>query len=161
MSSEYEEEKSSNKTVLIIVVAVASVLIVALVVCGGLGYMAFQGAQKAIQSATQIMNDVNLAQATGERFLGDIASGHLEDAYAATSDGYQKEHNFEQFKQFIDKNAILKSHTSRAMTNTNFNPNQTQMTLQYSLSDPGKTGSCSLTIVKEGEQWKIDRFTVP
>jgi hypothetical protein len=163
MSGEYEQEKSSNKTVLIIVVVVAAVLLVALLACGGLGFLALRSVQQVVQSATQVVNDMKVGQAVADQFLTEIASGQLEDAYSSTSAGYQKEHSLEQFKEFIDKNPFLKSQTSQMATTTNVtqNPTTLQLTLQYSLSGPDKSGTCTLTIVKEGDQWKIDHFTVP
>ena len=161
MSSEYEREKSSNsnKTVLIIVGAVVFVFVVAIAVCGGLGYFAFRAMQQGVQSVGQLINNVQVAQTTGEQFLTNIAGGDLDEAYAATSQSYQKEHTRKQFEEYVEKHPLLKNQASR--TTIQMSPMQNQGTLQYTLSGAGKTGSCSLTITKEGEQWKIDRFSVP
>jgi len=161
MSTGYEEEKpsKSNNTVLIIVVAVVFVFLVAIAVCGGVGYFAIRAMQQGVQSFGQLVNNVQIVQTTGDQFLADIAGGDPGRAYASTSASYQKTHSRQQFEDFLEKNPILKSHALR--TAFQINPAQDQATLQYTLSENGKTGSCSLTVIKEGEQWKVDRFWVP
>ncbi len=94
MSNDYEEPKSSNKMVVIIVSVIAVVAVVGLLACGGLGYLALRAFKQGMQLATNMAKDIQTGQITAEEVLADLVAGNAKDAYAKTSEPYQKQHSF-------------------------------------------------------------------
>jgi len=166
MSSDHEGGSSSSKTVLIIVGVIAAVIVLILLACAGIGFFVLKGVQQGVQSIKQAVDDVQLAQAAGDEFLADIAAGQLDAAAEATSQDFLKgqvgsarTNRLKQLQEIVARNPFLKDHTSRSINNLTINPGQT--VLHYSVTGPDKSGSCTVTVRKEGDLWKIDGFTVP
>jgi hypothetical protein len=161
MSTDPESSKSSNTT-LIIVLVVAVVLVVLIGMCGGLVYLGTRVISQISQvssSAMQMMQDIGMAQTTADDFLADIKDGRLDGAYERTTESFRKGKSLEEFQKWIDHNPALRSYTSRAGSPTTVTPGL--VTLQTTLAGENGTVQCTVRVVKEGEKWKVDQFTIP
>jgi hypothetical protein len=157
MSTE-PEPKKSNKTLLIVSI-VAGVVLVIVLVCGGVGYFAIQAISKVASSAMEMVQDVQSGRVAGEDFLSDVANDRLEAAYGRMTAAYQKGRSLDEFRKLIDQSPVLKTHTSRTQSGITVTP--PKVVIQATLNRPTGASACTLQVIKEGEQWKVDQFTVP
>jgi hypothetical protein len=158
MSAEPEPSKSSNKALIIVGIA-AGVIVVVVLVCGGIAYLGIQAFSKVASSAMEMVQDLQSAQSAGEQFLADIAANRLDVAYEATTTTYQKGRSLEEFRKLIDQSPALKEHTSRTIQGVNATP--PKITLHVTLNGPERSSTCTLQLIKEGDKWKVDQFTLP
>jgi hypothetical protein len=94
-------------------------------------------------------------------FLQELKAGQAEAAYQMTSAAYQKRLSLEQFRQWLQKNAevlrrvpILQAGPFDADTATTF---------RYEATTLGMGGGfvkVAATVLKEGEEWKVDQLAV-
>jgi hypothetical protein len=163
MNEEPRGGDSTNKTVILVVSIVAGVVLVIVALCGGLAYFGIraltQGLSGAVASGMAMIEDMQAGIQTAEDFLADLSADKPEAAYARTTKNFQAGQTLQQFKDFVAKYPVLKSHTSNNTNTVNFSPNR--HTLQNTLNGPAGSLACTFQLVKEGEQWKVDRFTVP
>jgi hypothetical protein len=153
------ERKSGGNTALIIVLVIGGVFLVAIAVCGGLGFLFYRSVAPAMQSAMAQVGEMAAAMGEPEVFMQEIAAGQLDAAYGRTSKDYQKRTKVEDFKKFVDANPALKS-ASRFASNQSYTPQRT--TVHYTLNTAdGKSVNVTVQVVKEGEQWRVDSVTVP
>ena len=155
------EPRSNNKSTIVVVSIVAGIVLVVVLACGGLIYLAaigMRGFSQAMSSAMQMGIDVQTSMATAQSFLDDIAAGRLDEAFAETSEGYQAKVSREQFQELVDNHPTLKKAVA-AMTGNNFNNNTARLT--FTMTNPeGANTTCAVQMVKEGDEWKVDRFTI-
>lgn len=149
------QQPSSNKSVIVIVSVIIGLILIMALVCGGLTLF---GIKKFMPFLQQIVSDTQASQQAGSSFLADIAADKLESAYEATSDSYRKTTTIKQFREFVAKNPALVNGTA-AMTQIQFLNNV--MTVTFQVNSPQGQTSCTLTLVKQGDDWKVDRFTIP
>jgi hypothetical protein len=159
MSQDYPERQGSSRTVVWVIVIVAAVIVAALLVCAGVGYLAVKALQQVAASAKDLMQDMQSAQVLGPDFLSDLKADRIDAAYARTSASYQKEWSPQAFRDFLKKHPLLTKHTSATMQDFQFTP--PNATERFNLVGPSSTETCTLVIIKEGEQWKIHQLTVP
>src|SRR5262245_45755748 len=159
MSVESERPSSNAKIVLLIVVIVSVVLLVVVATCAGLGYLAMRSMSQGMSKMMDMVTDMQLSQTTAQTFLNDLAAGRIESAYAQTTKAYQARQSLEQFRDLIEKNPALQKQTSSMVNPTQMNPGL--CTFTATVSGPAGAVSCTIHVIKEGEQWKIDRFSIP
>jgi hypothetical protein len=159
MSQDQPEAPSSNKTVLWIVGIIAAVVVVVILVCGGVAYLAINVFQKVAVSARDVLADLQAAPATAQQFLSDLAANQVDAAYARTSAAYQAQWSKEAFRDYLAKHPLLTTHTSTTSQTLNITP--PTATIKETLIGPKGTDSCTMQLTKEGNQWKINQLSVP
>jgi hypothetical protein len=166
-----EPRSSSNKSTLVVLGIGALILGVCLVVCGGLVYFAakaFQDGvasfntsmQQAMQQAQQMQQDVQLAQSAADAFMQDIADGKHDAAYARTTKDFQLRQTRIEFRAFVDQNPALKNYQDDSLDGPNFTA-PLSATIEGTLPGPNGEIAFTLMLIKEGQAWKVDRFTIP
>jgi hypothetical protein len=167
----YRERRSSNKSTLAVLGIGAVVLGVCLVVCGGLVYLAAIAIrdgmngfsttmQQAIQQGQQMQQDVQLAQTTADAFMQEVSGGRLDAAYARTTKDFQARRTLPQFHDFVNQNAALKNYQPDSMDDPTLTP-QLSATFEGTVLGPNGEIAFTLVLIKDGQMWKVDRFTIP
>jgi hypothetical protein len=156
MRSERPRTGSSSKTVWIVLGIVGGLL---LLVCGGCiigGFFIWKSplGQK-VQAATG-------AQLAAQDFFQRLGSGNVETAYNATSKGFQSRQSLAQFRAFVDRNPGLKSAQNPTFQVDANSMTETSSKFQVIIpTTSGATLNGTLRMIKEGDQWKVDDFTIP
>lgn len=124
--------------------------------CGGLfavglywGMNAFKQLPEAIDAA--------------DRFLAQLQHNQVTEAYELTSREYRARNTPEQFEEFIKEYKIFTHHASRQTGGANIFQNnaKTQAIIHMTLKSPDNALTCTLTLVQEDGEWKVDKLTVP
>jgi ABC-type antimicrobial peptide transport system permease subunit len=152
------ESSSSNKTILIVVSIIAGVILVIVASCFGLGYFFLKAISPAMSSAMQMVNDLQQATATGQQFMADVAADRIDAAYEHTTKDFQKRQDLEAFRKFVAKHPGLKGNLPNF---TNMQPLQGRCTMAFTITGPNGAVTGTLVVIKEGEEWKVDQFTIP
>jgi hypothetical protein len=165
MSTDAQQSDNTLKIVLIVVGAI--VLLIGLIIAACAGIAAFtvrtvsNAAGNAASNVMEGIGETLNAQAVVEDFMGDVRNGQGAAAYANTSASFRKKQSQEQFQAFLDQHPELKN----AMPNNAqpLQPLSTQGTMKFRstfVDGQGKFVTITLDLVKEGQQWKVDAFTV-
>src|SRR5262249_57314272 len=118
-----------------------------------LGARAFsQVMATAMQQVTEMQASLQLAQG----FLDDVSNGRLDQAYAETSKAFQGRLTREQFGALVEKHPALKGGSWAPQPST---MTPTAATFTATATGPNGTITVTLHTVKEGTQWKVDRFS--
>ena len=99
------------------------------------------------------------AKQAARKFFEDIAADKLDVAYSRTSDDYRQKFSPEQFKALVGKHAGFKQLNKQNLTPINVGAEQASFTA--TLTGPNGSVKCTVQLVQEDEDWKVDRFTVP
>jgi hypothetical protein len=159
--------RSSRRYVLLIVGIIGGVLCVILLVCGGIIYLGARTVVPAWRSIT-MADEIQASDMAADKFMKLIARGGVEPAYAGTTQGFQSRQTLEQFRDLVDKNPLLKdyqwgispeNHEWMALDG-DFDPDKNTYRGTI-LSEKGKAMSFTVVTVKDGQSWKVDRFTIP
>jgi hypothetical protein len=156
---DYRERRSSNKTVLVVLGIGAVVICVGLVICGGLVFFGFRALSQGMSSFTTLVNEIQAAQAVADTFLRDLGAGRVDEAYANTTKDFQARQSLAAFRDYVSKYPALKNYQSQALTINN--PSATLATFQGTASGPNGQVSFTVQVIKDGQTWKVDRFTIP
>jgi flagellar basal body-associated protein FliL len=159
MSSADDTGSSTLKVILIILGIVAAVILLIVLACGGLFYLGMRQAKQAVSGLQQQFADMQTAQIAAEDFLSDLAAGRIDEAYAQTTQDFRKGQTAQQVRDLVAKNSAVKSSTNRMVSPQNITPNQ--MRFQVIFQGPTGQTTGSLHVIKEGDKWKVDRFTIP
>jgi hypothetical protein len=155
-------QRSSNKSTLLILGIGAAVLGVCLLVCGGLFYLGMKAFSDAMSSgmANNLPLDMDDSEEVADQFMSDIADSRADLAYARTTTEFQQRQPFPQFRAFVGKNPALKNYESDSLRQTNLDP--TKATYVGEVTGPnGARVSFTIQVVKDGEEWKVNRFSIP
>jgi hypothetical protein len=167
----YRERRSSNKSTLVVLGIGAVVLGVCLLVCGGFAYMAAIAIrdgmtgfsttmQQAVQQAQQMQQDLQITQTTADGFMQDVAGGRLDAAYARTTKDFQAGQTLAEFRAFVNQNPALKNYKPDSMDKPTFTA-PLSATLEGTVRGPNGEVAFTLGLMKDGQVWKVDRFTIP
>jgi hypothetical protein len=146
-------QRSSNKPLFLILGGIGCVI---LVCCGGLtgiGIWGFNAFKTQLEPAI----------GTSNQFLDLLQQKQVDQAYALTSSGYRARTTEAQFAEFLKKFEMFGQATSHSMTSANVFKNQSgsRVVVKMTLNSPNNAMSCTLTLVKEQENWKVDGLAVP
>ncbi len=149
----HRRPRSSNKTLFIILGVIGGLGLVMVAGCAGCGFWMFRA----------ISTDIPPAQASADAFLADLQAGRIDVAYASTSGSFQSAQSLPQFREFVSRFATLKSHTSHSYDNSMIHHGTAgkQAVLKTTLRSPDNAMSCTLTVVQESGQWKVQGISVP
>jgi hypothetical protein len=106
-----------------------------------------------------------LPQATGvaDQFLDRLQHGDVEAAYEMTTRGFRERDTRQQFADFVQRSQMFTTHTTRTVSSARIFTNQagSQATVVMTLHSPKNAMTCTLLLVEEGDEWKVDRVTLP
>jgi hypothetical protein len=156
MSSEDAAPRSGNRTVLVVLLIVAAVLLIVGLACAGLVALAVWGVNMAMTQMTALTT-------TTDAFLNDLQANRVQAAYDQTSQGFHARLSREQFAALVKKYPALTTWTSRSYNGfqVNTTPGSARATVRVTLVGPNNSLSCTLVLVEEGGQWKVDDLTAP
>ncbi|HEY1861142.1 MAG TPA: hypothetical protein VGG61_12345 [Gemmataceae bacterium] len=168
---DHRERRSSNKSTLMVLGVGAAILGVCLLACGGLFYLAAKvigegmaaistNMQQAMQQAQQMQQEMQAVQTTADAFLGDIAAGRLDGAYARTTKDFQARRTLPQFRAFVSQNPALKNYQADSLDEPNFT-SALSATFEGTVRGPNGDVAFTLVVTKDEQVWKVDRFTIP
>ncbi|CAN5374978.1 hypothetical protein BH10PLA2_BH10PLA2_18480 [soil metagenome] len=152
MTEDQPQRRSNKKMVWVIVLAVVLHIGGLMCCCGGFGLWTLWS-----------FRELPAVQASASQFLQTLARGDIDGAYRSTSPTFQDATTLAQFHAFVNKYPVLHSQ------------NGTQLRYaQLAGASSGKKAivgavatnnnisiSCTIGLAKEGEVWKVERFTVP
>jgi hypothetical protein len=172
------QSQSSNRTLWIILCIVGGVLLI----CGGGITAVFFGVYYVVRAAkekvvtiheqvekqmeeqqrqAQAQHERVMAQDLVDKFLSNLRRGFLDVAYNDTSTDFRKRMSAVQFRQFVDKNAVLKANALPQIEMQASN-DATSATAKATLtSNFGQRSVVTLRMVKENGFWKVDDLTIP
>jgi hypothetical protein len=107
--------------------------------------------------------DIPAAQAAGDSFLGDLKSDRVEAAYAKSTKAFQSGQTLEEFKVFLDRFSIFKTHTSKSSSGVHVfhGTGGKQATIKMTLISENNAMSCTLVLIEESGEWLVQKLTVP
>jgi len=125
-------------------------------VCGGLIALAIWGVSSF---ATKLAP----ANGAAEQFLSELQQNQIERAYSLTSKEFQNRMTKDQFSDFVKQFEMFGKHTSRQISGTHVftNQNGTTATIKMTLRSPNNAMTCTLILVEEVGNWKVDAIKVP
>src|ERR1700722_12917104 len=143
-------EKKSTSNALLIVGGIGCAI---LLVCGGLiGFGIYKG-MPLIKGMTQ-------ATLVSEIFFRNLQQNKVDDAYTLTSEEYRKNNDFKKFADFVKQNDILTKHTTRQVITANLVPpndlTSRKMMINVTLQADKDSKTCTIMLIKEGEDWKVN-----
>ena len=157
---------SSGNTVLLVLGIVGGILLLLILACAGVGYFfvsragqMMQQVQSAAVQVQQQAQEIQQAQAAGNAFMDDIVQQKFDKAYRYTTKNFQTRQTLQELTALVRKNPAFKDPNRRNMNSTEAGPVVHKFRLE--VSGPGGTVTGSLDLVKEEEQWKVDRFSIP
>jgi len=159
-----------GKTAITIIGIIGGVILLVAAVCGGLGYYMVVSMKKAVSQMTSEMEKQKQAEANSDRgkakkfveqFMQEVIGNRPDAAYKMTTADYQERVTSKQFTAFIKKYAAyLKQPSFLSEDYTTSNTGST-FTFTEVLSAQGEgIKNLSITVVKNGEGWKVDQFTI-
>jgi hypothetical protein len=148
-------QASTTKTLLVVFAILGGLGLIAVLVCAGFGYWVYKGAAA----------DFAIADPSAQTFLDRVRDGQFQTAYQSTSQSFRAAQTLDEFIGFINRHATFKSHTSRTLQDwrvrTYPGTGKKLATIQVTLRAPDNATTCTLVLVEEGGQWKVEKLTVP
>jgi hypothetical protein len=169
MSYRDEDSGSSNRNVLIVLGVIGGGLLLVLLLCAGLGYLAVIKMTEAVKPMTEMIQDIQKGPQVVDGFLADIRAGQLEPAYRSTTDAFQKRMTLEQFKKLVAEHPALKEPAELLNMDAdqgNMKPGAAGFpsAWRYRYKAEGKDGKDRLeftvTVAKERGDVKVDQLQV-
>jgi hypothetical protein len=151
------KSSGAGKTLLIVFGIIGGIVLVLVLGCGTIVYFVYRGVSGVVASVKSSIDDIQASQMAADNFMSDVAANRLDKAYNNTTKNYQSQQRLEQFKDFVQKNPGLKSYRPMSLVAMNFTPAASSFQGQI----PGQIPQFTVQVVKEGETWKVDRFTIP
>jgi hypothetical protein len=142
-----------NKTLLIVLIVVGSVGLLATLTCAGCGLWAFKA----------LSTDMPAARGAADAFLVDLKSGDVGAAYSKTSRGFQSAQTSERFRDLVERVSMFTTHTSRTFDGGRVyqGTDGTKATFKVTLHSANDAMPCTLTLVREDGQWKVQQMNIP
>ena len=159
-----------------VLAVIGAVLLGVALVCGGiiayLVYVANQARQEMMQQLNQQMDKMREEQAKqqaeaaqtdrgqaskfADSFLREIRDNQLDTAYQATTADYQKRVSRKDFEALVARSAGLKWFAPGFEAGPNEPVAGNRFVFRFTAPADGKIWHPSLTVVKDGLNWKVD-----
>jgi hypothetical protein len=110
-----------------------------------------------------VTTDFPAANAAAEQFLDLLQQNRVDDAYAATSPGFQSRQSREEFARYVKRFETFTRHTSRTTTGVRVvqNNGRKEAFIQMTLQAPNNAMTCTLELVEADGVWEVDKITIP
>jgi hypothetical protein len=167
-------EGGSDNTAVKIIAIIGGVIVVIVVSCVGLGYFGIKAMKETVGKTMEALEamtaDMQQSQAAADKFLTEIQTNNLEEAYQSTTEAFKKRMSRKEFDELVKKHPALKeSPTNMGMDPTTpmappTSPQALPNSYRYQYHTQSKDGKDSLDLTvavsKEGGQMKVDHLTV-
>jgi hypothetical protein len=122
-------------------------------VCGGVVFSLFRG----------LSQEIPAAQASAEVFLQDLRANNIDAAYAQTTPEFQSKTSPEEFRAFLKAFPAFTTHesSSLAFQGMHTGTGGSYARFHASLLSPNGASSCTLTLRKQGEAWRVHHLNTP
>jgi len=151
--------RSSNRSLFLILGIIGGFLCLIVVVCGGAIYLAVRTVLPQWRALT-MGDEIQRSELTAHYFMMKISGGGVDPAYASTTKEFQSRQTLQQFRDLVGKNPSLKDYNGDFARDGDFDPDKNTYRGTI-LSEKGKAMSFTVVTVKDGQSWKVDRFTIP
>lgn len=144
---------STNKAIIIVLAIVGFFGLLMIVLCAGCGIWMYKS----------FTRDIPPAQTAANAFLDDLKADRIDAAYAGTSSTFKSAESLDQFREFVKKYDGFRTNVSRSFDFKQINQTTSgkRVNFKMTLTSPNNALSCSLTMLEENGQWKVERLTVP
>lgn len=138
-------------------------LIIVLSIVGGLGLLVVLACAGLIYWGSGMFAELQVAQAGADTFLDQLAAGKVDEAYRATAPAFQAKTTAEEFQKLVEQYPAFTDQTRRSTGGMRIyqRPGEPQAVIQYNLAGPHNSVSVALSLVKVGDQWKVEGVNVP
>jgi hypothetical protein len=145
--------RSGRKTLVIVLCVLGGVFLLLLLSCGGFFVWAIWNAS----------TEVPAARRSAESFLNELRSGRVDAAYRSTSEEFRRTTTLEQFRQFVSQFPLLTTHTSRTIGEYRvyFGTGGQLAYFKVTVLAPQNALSFTVYLVKEEDEWRVQRLNVP
>src|ERR1700722_5575873 len=146
-------KKSSSTGSLLLIFGGIGCLVV--LVCGGI--IAY-----GVYKVMPLFKGITQGTVTAEQFFEDLKQNQIDKEYELTSKEFRGKLTRDQFAEKVKKNDTLVKHTSRSVNSANFvqvNDNK-QLVITMTLHGPTGDKSCTMTLVEDQDNWKVNSLTI-
>jgi hypothetical protein len=175
MTEDEPTPKSKKKIWLIVLLAVGIPMGCVVICCGGLAVLgwtkkdlAFGTIQAQVFLNSLSTRDLNPANpnagpAEAQGAVKEEQNKRFALAYESTSAGFKTKMSLVEFEDLLARNPALTTGFNTRFTNLRMSeePGAKKVIVNAAVSDGAKSVACTITLVQESEQWKVDGITVP
>jgi hypothetical protein len=176
MTEDEPAPKSKKKTWLIVLLAIGIPVVCGVICCGGLavlGWTKFRDLPAAMINAQLFLNSLstrdlqpanpNAGAAEAQAAAKEEQNKRFAQVYEGTSSGFKTTVSLEQFRELLAKNPVLTTGFNTQFTSfrQSEEPGVKKVIVNATVSDGASSVACTITLIQENEQWKVDGFTVP
>lgn len=161
--SRRQRRDNSTSTVLIILAVVGGVGLMVVLACGGFAFFMAREVSSGFEEAMKEMEAFE-PEIEAESFVELLGEGNIDEAYNSTSQNFRRTQTREQFQAFVNRYPLLRNHemVEGESVKPAPGPNQATVTVTVTGQKPGQAPlKGTVRLVREGEDWKVDSFTVP
>ena len=159
MNGEDRSSSSGTKVVLIVVGVVGGIFVVCVLACVGVAYFGMRAVRDLGEKAMERVADEQAARVVAEPFLTDLIDGKADAAYPQTTQAFKSRLTLQELRDLMAKNATLKKRTSSWLFAQTVTPQL--VVFQGTINGPQGSVNCTIHVAKDGETWKVDRFSIP
>src|SRR5262245_7471665 len=159
MSTDGSGGGSATKIVLIIVGVVGGVLVLCVLGCIGIFYLGMRTVKDLGEKAMERIELEQAARVVAEAFLMDLCDGKVDAAYTQTTAAFKTRLTLQELKDLVEKNPTFKKRSNSWVFAQN--PTPDLVVFQGTINSPQGSVNCTIHVVKEGNVWKVDRFSIP
>jgi len=167
-------EGGSDNTAVKITAIIGGVIVVIVVSCGVLGYFGIKAMKetvgKTMETFEVMFQDMQQSQAAADKFLAEIQTNDLEDAYQSTTETFKKRMSRKEFDELVKKHPALKEPATNMGPDPNSpmapptSPQALPSSYRYLYQAKSKDGKESLDltvgVIKDAGQMKVDQLTI-
>src|SRR5262245_33023721 len=163
---------SSSSGVKIVAIIFGFFLVIVLI-CGGLVYYMVYSARKTVDrmqddlqkmaqehQAKEANSDRGKAQRAADQFIQEVKGNRIDAAYRMTSAAYQKRVTPEDFRALVTQSRDVLLRAMPFMPDVFAPDTGPTYVFNQKLAGPRGFSDISVTVIKEGGEWKVDQFRV-
>ena len=172
MTEDEPRPKSKRKTWIIVLLAIGIPLLLGVICCGGFAVFGWKykdiplatiSAQLFLNSLSTKDLDPNAGPAEAQAAAKAEQRKRFAQAYESTSPGFKTKMSLVEFEDLLAKNPVLTTGFNMQFTNFQMSegPGPKKVIVKANVSDNARSVACTITLIQENEQWKVDGLTVP
>jgi hypothetical protein len=156
-----------------IVAIIFGFFLVIILMCGGLVYYMVYSARKTVDrmqddlnkmaqehQAKEANSDRGKAQRAADAFIQELKGNRIDAAYRMTTAAYRQRVSPDEFRALVNQSADVLKHAMPFLPDVFAPDNGTTYVFTQKLAVPRGFADISVTMIKEGAEWKVDQFRV-
>jgi hypothetical protein len=165
--------QSSGGTGVKIVAIIFGFFLVIVLMCGGLIYYMVYSARKTVDrmqddvqkmaqehQAKEANSDKGRAQRAADAFIQELKGRRIDAAYRMTSSTYQKQTTLNEFRALVTQSGDVLQRAMPFLPDVFAPDTGPTYVFTQKLAVPRGFSDISVTVTKEGAEWKVDQFRV-